>query len=82
MRRLLAFEELYQAIGKGRYRGDEKRKRSSFRCWLWRAARGGKFPAPVEIATHSVAWDEQEVEAALAGLKRATYAPTTSSAAA
>lgn len=45
------------------------------RTTLWRRVRAGEFPAPVSIGANSIAFHEDEVDAAQANLPRVTYAP-------
>lgn len=39
------------------------------RTTLHRLRRDGKFPAPIEISKGKLAWDEEEIDAFLKGLK-------------
>jgi predicted DNA-binding transcriptional regulator AlpA len=43
------------------------------RTQLWRYARAGKFPAPIELGPNSLGWPRAEIEGWLAGRPRRTY---------
>ena len=45
------------------------------RTTLWRRVRDGDFAAPVSTGANSIAFYEDEVDAAQANLPRVTYAP-------
>jgi prophage regulatory protein len=32
------------------------------KVWIWRARRAGRFPSPVRLGPHSIAWIESEID--------------------
>ena len=50
-------------------------KTGKSRSQAWRDIRAGQFPAPLKTGPNSVAWLEHEIDAYVASLPRATYAP-------
>ncbi len=76
MRRQIFFRALFEAYGRGRYKGSEQKQQRSFRVWLWREVKAGRFPAPVSVGPNRVAWWEDEVQASREQLRRVRYAPT------
>lgn len=44
------------------------------RLFLWRAARAGRFPAPLKLGEHRIAWRRDEIETWLESRPRAVYA--------
>lgn len=63
MQRFVGFKQLHERYGCGR-------KLNTFRVWVWRQVRAGRWPAPVRLGENTVAWDESEVEAAIAKMPR------------
>jgi len=53
-----------------------REKTGKSRTQAWRDVRAGRFPAPVQTGPNSVAWYEDEIDAYVASLPRARYAPT------
>jgi prophage regulatory protein len=45
------------------------------RVQCWRRMRNGTFPAAINIGPNSIGWLESEIDAWLASLPRANYAP-------
>lgn len=39
------------------------RRTGRSRAWLWRHAKSGAFPAPVQISARAIGWIEDQVEA-------------------
>lgn len=46
----------------------------SLRLYLWRGARSGTMPAPIQLSPARIAWRRSEWESHLANLPRAKYA--------
>jgi predicted DNA-binding transcriptional regulator AlpA len=66
MRRFVGFKQLHDQYGCGR-------KANTFRVWLGRQIRAGRWPAPIRLGENTVAWDTAELEAAVAKLPRSAY---------
>ena len=60
-RRLLRWSELKDRIPKSRTQ-------------IWRDIRAGKFPAPVQLGSNTVAWFEDEIDTYMDALPRTNYA--------
>jgi predicted DNA-binding transcriptional regulator AlpA len=64
---LIGFDEIFARYGAGR-------NPKTFRLWLWRAQRTGRFPAAVKLSERSIAWRKIEVTTWAENLRRVCYA--------
>lgn len=66
--RLLGLPELFARYGAGR-------SLHAFRLAVWRDVRAGRFPPPIRIGAHRIAWLVEPVEIWERSLTPVSYAP-------
>lgn len=66
--RLLGLPELFARYGAGR-------SLHAYRLAVWRDVRAGRFPPPIRIGAHRIAWLVEPVESWERGLTPVSYAP-------
>jgi len=65
---LIDFEGVAQLLGRD--------PSPSLRLWLWRGAKSGSMPAPIQLSPGRIAWYRAEWAAHLASRPRVKYAVT------